>query len=107
MISSELPNRSSTGRSPLPITSMSLVIPAYYDETTVGRLVADADCLLKELCDDYEIIVTNDGSRDGTLGVLKDLAGTLPQLKIINHEVNQGFGSTIRELYYAGSKDLV
>ncbi len=107
MLSSELPNRSTNMRSSLPITSVSVIIPAYYDETTVGRLVTDSDTLLKELCQDYEIIVTNDGSKDGTLKVLQDLQCTMPQLKIINHEVNKGFGTTIRELYYAGSKDLV
>lgn len=94
-------------KSPLPITSISVVIPAYYDETTVGRLITDADSLLKELCSDYEIVVTNDGSKDNTLKVLQNLAETLPNLRIINHEVNKGFGFTIRELYYAGSKDLV
>ncbi len=96
-----------TPPAPLPLTSVSVVIPAYYDETTIGRLVSDADCLLKELCGDYEIIVTNDGSRDGTLEVLQKLAKTTPALKIINHETNKGFGFTIRELYYAGTKDFI
>lgn len=93
--------------SQLPITSIAAVIPAYHDATTVGRLITDMDCLLKELCDDYEIISTNDGSRDHTLAVLTEIARTIPKLRIINHQTNQGYGATIRELYYAGSKDLV
>jgi glycosyltransferase involved in cell wall biosynthesis len=107
MISSDPQNRLYISKSSLPITSISVIIPAYFDESTVGRLITDTDCLLKELSSDYEIIVTNDGSRDGTLKVLQDLSGKVPALKIINHEVNKGFGATIRELYYAGSKDLV
>ncbi len=107
MINSELSQSTACQRPALPLTSVSVIIPAYHDETTVGRLITDADCLLKELCPDYEIIATNDGSGDGTLGVLRDMSRTVPQLRIINHEVNQGFGRTIRELYYAGSKDLV
>lgn len=106
MISSE-PVSSMPEQAKLPIAPISVVIPAYYDETTIGRLIEDTDNLLKSLCGDYEIIATNDGSKDGTLGVLQDLAKTRPALRIINHEVNQGFGATIRELYYAGGKELV
>jgi len=94
--------------SPTPqISSISIVIPAYNDETTVGRLIRDADALVRDLCNDYEIVCTNDGSRDNTLSLLKEIAASLPKLKIINHEVNQGFGKTIRELYLSGTKDVI
>jgi glycosyltransferase involved in cell wall biosynthesis len=91
----------------LPITSVTVIIPAYNDETTVGRLISDVDCLLNEICTDYEIVCINDGSKDGTLGVLEQCAQRLKNVRIINHQVNQGYGKTIRELYYAGTKDLV
>lgn len=87
--------------------SVSLVIPAYNDETTVGKLIADADYLLKEICDDYEIIVCNDGSKDGTLKVLSESLEKHPRMRLLNHPVNKGFGATIRELYLAGTKDFV
>lgn len=94
-------------KSGLPITSISVVIPAYNDETTVGRLIDDVDCLLKEICTDYEIVCINDGSKDGTLTVLEQRAARLKNVKVVNHPINQGYGKTIRELYYAGGKDLV
>jgi len=93
--------------SELPINSVSVIIPAYNDETTVERLITDTDSLLKGMCGDYEIICTNDGSKDGTLATLERLKKGVPTLNIINHEVNRGFGATIRELYYAGKKDLI
>ena len=89
------------------LTSISLVIPAYNDETTVGRLVTDSVALLEKVCPDYEIIVTNDGSKDSTLSILNDLASTNPRIRVINHVVNMGYGATIRELYLAGKKDLI
>lgn len=91
----------------LPLTSVSVIIPAYNDETTVSKLVHDTDCVLQEVCNDYEIIVCNDGSKDGTLNVLRTLEAKFPRLRVRNHEVNQGFGKTIRELYYAGSMEYV
>jgi glycosyltransferase involved in cell wall biosynthesis len=70
-------------------------------------LVQDTDCLLKELCDDYEIVLLNDGSKDNTLAILYDLEKKYSSVRVVNHEVNQGYGRTIKELYYAGNKDLV
>ncbi len=89
------------------LTSLSLIIPAYNDETTVGKLIADSVELLNEICPDYEIIVTNDGSKDTTLGVLRDWERKNNRIRIINHEINQGFGFTIKELYYAAQKACV
>jgi len=89
------------------LRSISLVIPAYNDETTIGKLIIDSASLLTKVCPDYEIIVTNDGSKDKTLAVIQDCAAQNSRIRLINHEVNQGFGRTIKELYLAGQKDLI
>jgi len=89
------------------LSSVSLVIPAYNDETTVGKLVIDADRLLREVCSDYEIVVLNDGSRDSTLQGLQKLAAENPRIRLLNHEVNCGYGYTIKELYLSGTKELI
>src|SRR5262249_8352560 len=94
-------------RAGIPVQSISVVIPAYNDETTITRLIQDTDCLLKEISSDYEIVVINDGSKDTTLSVLQELAKKFKNMRLINHEQNQGYGKTIKELYLSGSKDLV
>jgi glycosyltransferase involved in cell wall biosynthesis len=91
----------------LPLTSISVIIPAYNDETTVGRLISDTAALLSEVCPDYEIVTINDGSKDNTLKVLNELAAKNKQVRVINHEINRGYGETIRELYLAGRKDQI
>lgn len=87
--------------------SISIVIPTYNDETTVGRLIKDTNILFTSLGVDFEIICTNDGSRDGTLEALGNLQTGIPNLHIINHRQNMGYGYTIRELYFAGTKNLI
>lgn len=89
------------------LTSVTLIIPAYNDEETVGRLIDDSDTLLSSVCTDYEIVVVNDGSKDRTLSVIEGRCQINPHVRLINHPVNKGFGYTIRELYECGSKDLV
>lgn len=98
---------STRSRAGIPISSISVVIPAYNDETTITKLVQDTDCLLNEISDDYEIVVINDGSKDTTWSVLQELTKKLKNLRLINHEQNQGYGKTIKELYLCGSKSLV
>lgn len=98
---------SARSRAGLPVQSISVVIPAYNDETTIARLVQDTDCLLKEISSDYEIVVINDGSKDSTLSVVQGLSKKFSNLRIINHEQNQGYGRTIKELYLCGKKELV
>ncbi|MBZ0189623.1 MAG: glycosyltransferase family 2 protein [Candidatus Obscuribacterales bacterium] len=89
------------------LSSVSLIIPAYNDEETIGRLLRDADRLLPEVCQSYEIIVCNDGSRDGTLDVIKAEAALNENIQVINHPTNKGYGATIRELYLAGRNDYI
>ncbi|MBX9695638.1 MAG: glycosyltransferase family 2 protein [Cyanobacteria bacterium] len=91
----------------LKLSSVSLIIPAYNDEETVGRLIDDASALLSEVSNDFEIVVCNDGSRDGTLALLESKARVNPHVRVIDHPQNKGFGATIRELYLAGKMDYV
>jgi glycosyltransferase involved in cell wall biosynthesis len=91
----------------LPLTSISVIIPAYNDETTVGRLISDTANLLSEVCPDYEIVTINDGSKDNTLQILNEQASKNKRVRVSNHEVNRGYGATIRELYLSGQKDLI
>ena len=94
-------------RAGLPISSISVVIPAYNDAPTVARLIDDTDCLLNEICTDYEILCINDGSHDNTLTVLEERLMRMKNLRVINHPINHGYGRTIKELYMKGSKDLI
>ena len=54
--------------------SISVFLPAFNDEATIGKLVSEALVLLKSLTGDYELIVINDGSNDATASVLDELA---------------------------------
>jgi glycosyltransferase involved in cell wall biosynthesis len=87
--------------------SISAFFPCYNDERTIGGLVRTADQTLKALTDDYEIIVVNDGSPDGSAAVLASLAAEIPRLKVVTHEVNRGYGGALRSGFAASIKDLV
>ena len=89
------------------ISSISALFPAYNDAGTIASVVLSARAALGRLSHDYEIIVVNDGSRDHTGEVLTELEQLLPELRVIHHSVNQGYGAALRTGFAAATKDLV
>lgn len=80
--------------------SISFLIPAYNDEETIAKAVTEAVSIGERVSDRFEIIVIDDGSRDGTVAVLGELSKKIPQLHFSVHKKNKGYGETIKELYY-------
>ncbi len=87
--------------------SISVFFPAFNDKETIGGIVENAVRILQTLTNDYEVLVINDGSRDGTAAVLDDLARQIDCLRIIHHAENKGYGAAIRTGLTLASKDLI
>lgn len=91
----------------MPKPSISAFFPCYNDAHTIGDLVAQADEVLAALCDDYEIIVVNDGSKDESASVLAALSERMPRLRVVHHPTNRGYGAALRSGFDHATKDLV
>ena len=89
------------------VSSISAVFPAYNDGGTIPSMVLTALIALKEVTDDYEVIVTNDGSADFTRQVLDALAERFPELHVIHKEKNGGYGAALRSGFSAATKDWI
>lgn len=70
-------------------------------------MIGKALALLPTLTDDYEVIVVNDGSSDGTAALLDELACQHAQVRIIHHPRNRGYGGALRTGFAQATKDLV
>ncbi|MCC7104293.1 MAG: glycosyltransferase family 2 protein [Chloroflexi bacterium] len=86
---------------------LSAVLPAYNEQEVIHQTVAAVDSALKELVDDYEIIVVNDGSIDQTAQRLAELQTRYPRLRIQTHERNRGYGAALATGFSAAQKELV
>jgi glycosyltransferase involved in cell wall biosynthesis len=87
--------------------SISAFFPAYNDWATIASQVLLVSRTLRELCDDWEVIVVNDGSRDHTGDVLKEVAALAPNVRVVHHPQNRGYGGALRSGFAAATKDWI
>ncbi len=86
---------------------LSIFFPAYNDAGTIASLAIVAHMTARELVDDYEVIVVEDGSPDHTGALLDEMTRVYPWLKVVHHEKNRGYGGALRSGFAAATKDLV
>ena len=89
------------------IPSISLVFPAWNEEEYIEKAVFKATKALKNLTNNYEIIIVDDGSIDRTKEIAEKLAREDRHLKVLRHKTNQKLGKTLRTGISAAQKDLI
>ncbi|HET9920842.1 MAG TPA: glycosyltransferase [Ktedonobacteraceae bacterium] len=86
--------------------SLSVVLPAYNEEQVIARTVSDVLDVLSAWQMDVELLVVNDGSTDRTGAIVGELAIIHPQVHLITHTTNQGYGAALVSGFAAASKEL-
>ena len=69
---------------------LSLVVPVYNEQEVLADSFARMDAAMKSTGYAYEIIYVNDGSRDGTMKILRDIAKANKQVKVRSFSRNFG-----------------
>ncbi len=91
---------------------ISVLIPMYNEENCVGptadALVRAMDGLCSGAGREYEIILSDDGSSDGTLAIAENKSAEYPgKIRVISSPVNRGKGAAIRRAVLASEGDCV
>jgi glycosyltransferase involved in cell wall biosynthesis len=77
--------------------NVSVVLPVYEEAETIRKLVPGIILKLEGEGLPFEVVTVDDGSRDETLEVLRDLKESYPErLRIARHLYNKGNGSALR-----------
>ena len=87
--------------------SISVVIPVYNEVKLIKNALRKIDRFLSKHFLDYEMIVIESGSTDGTNKACDQMETSLSNLKVIHEGVRRGLGSAIRLGYKNASKDLI
>jgi glycosyltransferase involved in cell wall biosynthesis len=86
---------------------LSVFFPAYNDSGTIASLVISALHTARRLTPDCEVIIVNDGSADATAEIADELARTYPEVRVVHHPRNRGYGGALRSGFAAATRDLV
>jgi glycosyltransferase involved in cell wall biosynthesis len=89
------------------LSSVSVFFPCYNDANTIGGLVDRAEMALRQITDDFEVIVVNDASTDESAEVLVELQKTRPYLRVVEHATNRGYGGALGSGFRNAVKDYV
>ena len=91
-----------------PVPFLSVVLPAYNEEGNVENAIRRALAAARPLVPSVEVVMVDDGSRDGTAAILARLAAELgPEVRVVTHPVNQGYGTALRNGFAASRGELV
>jgi len=82
---------------------LAVIIPAYNEGGTVASVVKTV--LAQPLV--QEVIVVDDGSRDGTWAVLQPLAQADARLRLFQHAANRGKGAALRTGFAKATAPIV
>jgi glycosyltransferase involved in cell wall biosynthesis len=88
-------------------SGLTVFFPAYNDSGTIASLVIAARQAAQRLTPDFEILIINDGSADGTAEIADELARTYPEVRAIHHTRNRGYGGALRSGFREARKDVI
>ena len=84
---------------------ISIIIPVFNEEFTILKVLKKIKEVQKNISQDFEIIVINDGSTDNTIKILNE--NEIFYDKLIDVSINRGKGNAINEGFKNSSGDII
>lgn len=92
---------------PAPLSSLAIVLPCYDEAPNVAAAVAEAHAAADRFAGRHEVLVVDDGSRDGTGAIGRELEAADGRVRLVAHEHNRGYGAAVRSGITASRADWV
>ena len=89
------------------MVSISVFFPCYNEQENVSRTVEKALQVMENLNADFEVIIVDDGSSDGTGQIADEIAGRDKRVKVVHHQHNLGYGAALQSGFKTATKELV
>jgi len=86
---------------------LSFVYPIYNEIENLPRLLPETQCIAAGLVSDYEVVLVDDGSTDGSAAFIDRLAAEHFNIRAIHHRRNRGLGAAISTGFAQAAKELV
>ena len=86
---------------------IGIFFPAFNEEENIGPLLDEAVTELAKLANSFEIVVVDDGSADRTAEIVRGYAERHPQVRLVSHPMNLGYGHALRTGFTSTRGDAV
>jgi hypothetical protein len=97
----------SNGTSEGLVKSLSVILPAFNEEGNIRAVVQDAYRNIRKIAPIFEIIVVNDGSKDGTGDICDRLVEEFSEVRAVHHPQNRGYGAALKSGIESARYDLI
>jgi glycosyltransferase involved in cell wall biosynthesis len=87
--------------------SISAFFPCYNEEANVENTTLAALRTFGRVCDDFEVIIVNDGSKDRTGEIADRLAAEYPEVRAVHNSPNLGYGGALQRGFREATKPWV
>lgn len=78
------------------LESLSVFFPSYNEAENLPILLTQALTILPSVAQKFEIIVVDDGSKDSTKAVVQQFAQKHPEIRLVSHPKNLGYGAALK-----------
>ena len=82
------------------IDKLSVFLPIFNEEDNIKNVVLSTKKVLENIAGEWEMILVDDGSSDGSSEVVKYLSISDRRIHVVSHKSNQGYGATIKSGFY-------
>jgi glycosyltransferase involved in cell wall biosynthesis len=89
------------------LPGLSALFPAYNEIVNIGNLVQHALDVFPAIAERFEIIVVDDGSTDATAAAVEELIQLHPEVRLIGHRENHGYGAALRTGFASAREPIV
>jgi glycosyltransferase involved in cell wall biosynthesis len=87
--------------------SFSMLGWALNEEESMGKYIERAEAFLRKLTDDFELVIVDDGSTDGTADIVQECQQTRPWLRLHRNGRNRGSGYNTKVAISLARKDYL
>jgi len=88
-------------------TTISIVLPVRNQAGSVASNIAECMAVAERHCDDYEIIIVDDGSSDGTREQVDHLAAAYAPVMVLHQPVPRGYAAALRMAWQVARGDYI